>query len=80
MNIENYINNELRSRIQADGGEISFISFDNDCLKVLFQGECSKCRILDRCISWIEDDINCKFGKRVKISAERKKPFFWDFG
>lgn len=76
--MKDYINNCIRPKIQGDGGEIVFDSMDGDTVTVIMQGECSKCLILDRCIHWIEDRIECDLGKKVKINAIRKKPFFWD--
>lgn len=76
--MEKYINEIIRPKIQGDGGEILFESFDNDILTVTMKGECSKCLILDRCIHWIEERIETDFNKKVKINAIRRKPFFWD--
>lgn len=76
--MKDYINNCIRPKIQGDGGEILFDSIDGDTLTVIMKGECSKCLILDRCIRWIEDRIECDLDKKVKINAIRNKPFFWD--
>ena len=76
--MKDYINNIIRPKIQGDGGEITFHSQENDTVNVIMQGECSKCMIIDRCISWIEESIKKDLGKTVKINAIRKKPFFWD--
>lgn len=76
--MEKYINEIIRPKIQGDGGEILFESFENDVLTVVMKGECSKCLILDRCISWIEQRISVDLNKNVKVKAIRRKPFFWD--
>ena len=76
--MENYINDVIRTKIQGDGGEITFESQENDVVTVIMQGECSKCMILHRCISWIESRIEEDLGQKVRINAIRKKPFFWD--
>lgn len=76
--MENYINNIIRPKIQGDGGEITFNSISDGIVTVTMQGECSKCMILDRCISWIENRIEEDLGQKVVINAIRKKPFFWD--
>ena len=47
-------------------------------LHVRLQGECSKCAIVPRCMSWIEEEIKRDLGIDVTVFAERKKPFFWD--
>lgn len=76
--MEHYINNIIRPKIQGDGGEITFTSQNGDNVTVTMQGECSKCMILNRCISWIESRIAEDLGQKVRINAIRKKPFFWD--
>lgn len=76
--MEDYINNYIRPKIQGDGGEILFDSYKDNKLTVIMQGECSKCLILNRCIKWIEDRIECDLGVKVTVDAIRKKPFFWD--
>lgn len=73
-----FINDIIRPKIQGDGGEITFHSQDADTVTVIMQGECSKCLILDRCIAWIESEAEKEYGKKIQITAIRKKPFFWD--
>lgn len=76
--MKNYIDKIIRPKIQGDGGEVKFDSFENNQLNLVFQGECSKCLILDRCTDWIEEQIKKDLGQSVKINAIRKKPYFWD--
>lgn len=76
--MEEYINDMLRPKIQGDGGEVTFQSLEDDILTLVFQGECSKCLILNRCTAWMEQEIKKDMGKHVQIRAIRKKPFFWD--
>lgn len=76
--MEDYINTTIRPKIQGDGGEVTFQSLEEDVLTLVFQGECSKCLILDRCAAWIAQEIEKDLGKRVHVCAIRKKPFFWD--
>lgn len=76
--METYIDTIIRPKIQGDGGEVTLQSFEDGVLTLVFQGECSKCLILDRCTAWIEQEIEKDTGKRVQIRATRKKPFFWD--
>ena len=76
--MEKYIEEVIRPKIQGDGGEVEFSSFDGENLNLIFRGECSKCLILDRCVNWIEDEIKKDKQTEVKITAVRKKPFFWD--
>ncbi len=76
--MENYINNTIRPKIQGDGGEIVFGSFEDGILTVYMRGECSKCLILERCTDWIKQQIKKDFSQDVQINAIRQKPFFWD--
>lgn len=76
--MEEYIETVIRPKIQGDGGEVRFAELHEDILTLVFQGECSKCLILDRCTDWIAGQIQKELGQRVTVKAIRKKPFFWD--
>lgn len=76
--MEKYIKEIIRPKIQGDGGEVEFKALEEGKLTLVFRGECSKCLILDRCVNWIEEEIKKDKGETVKITAVRKKPFFWD--
>ena len=76
--MERYINLIIKPKLQGDGGEIDFVSYEDGILTVLLQGECSKCLIVDRCLRWIESEVMRDMGESVKVIAQKKKPFFWD--
>ncbi len=76
--MKDYINNIIKPKLQGDGGEIDFVSYENGILTVLLQGECSKCLIVDRCLTWIESEVMRDMGESVKVIAQKRKPFFWD--
>ena len=76
--MKDYIENIIKPKLQGDGGEIDFLSLEDNILTVVLQGECSKCLIVERCIAWIESEIMRDLGQSVKIKAIKKKPFFWD--
>ena len=76
--MKDYINNIIKPKLQGDGGEIDFVSYENGVLTVLLQGECSKCLIVDRCLTWIESEVMRDMGESVNVIAQKKKPFFWD--
>ena len=76
--MRDYIDRIIKPKLQGDGGEIDFISYENGVLTVLLQGECSKCLSVERCLSWIESEIMRDMGESVKVVAQKKKPFFWD--
>ncbi len=76
--MRDYINTVIKPKLQGDGGEIDFVSYENGNLTVLLQGECSKCLIVDRCLCWIESEVMRDMGESVNVIAQKKKPFFWD--
>jgi len=76
--VQEYINNTLSPLLQGDGGYIEFIEQQEDEIKVLARGECSKCGKLDLCLQWCEKKILKDKGEQIKLIAIRKKPFFWD--
>ncbi len=76
--MEKYINTIIKPKLQGDGGEIDFVSYEDGILTVLLQGECSKCLIVERCLSWIESEVMRDMGESVTVKAIKKKPFFWD--
>lgn len=76
--MKDYINTIIKPKLQGDGGEIDFVSYENGEITVLLQGECSKCLIVDRCLTWIESEVMRDMGESVKVIAQKKKPFFWD--
>lgn len=76
--MEEYLNSVIRPLLQGDGGEIEFISFDGETLSVRLRGECSFCSKTERCLDWCVEKILKDTGKSVKISAEKKRPYFRD--
>ena len=76
--MRDYIDRIIKPKLQGDGGEIDFVSYEDGNLTVLLQGECSKCLIVDRCLRWIESEVMRDMGESVKVIAQKKKPFFWD--
>lgn len=76
--MKHFVEQVLAPRIQADGGWVEFVSYENETLTLLFRGECSKCQILDRCTDWISQQVSARFSKSVTIIPLRRKPYFWD--
>lgn len=76
--MKNYINNVLSPLLQGDGGYIEYLEEKENTVTVIARGECSKCYKLDLCLKWCEDRIYKDLHKEVKLTAIRKKPFFWD--
>ena len=76
--MKDYIETIIKPKLQGDGGEIDFVSYEDGVLTVLLQGECSKCLILDRCLAWIEQRIEIDRNEKVRVIGIRKKPYFQD--
>lgn len=76
--MKDYINSVLSPLLQGDGGYIEYIEENADGIKVLARGECSKCAKLQLCLDWCEEKIEKDLHKKVKLTAVKKKPFFWD--
>ncbi len=76
--MKDYIADVIRPKIQGDGGEVRLLKQEGNEITLVFQGECSKCLILDRCVDWIKSEIKKDLGEDVKIIPIRKKPYFWD--
>ena len=76
--MKDYIADVIRPKIQGDGGEVRLLKQEGNAITLVFQGECSKCLILDRCVDWIKSEIKKDLGEDVKIIPVRKKPYFWD--
>jgi len=76
--MKDYIEKVIAPKLQGDGGWIDFISYEDGVLKVEFQGECSKCLILDRCLDWIKQQVEKDLNEKIIIEAQRKRPFFWN--
>lgn len=76
--MKDYINNTLSPLLQGDGGYIEYIEENGNEITVLARGECSKCGKLLLCLDWCEERIEKDKNRKVKLTAVRKKPFFWD--
>ena len=76
--IESYIKEVIQPKLQGDGGWVEYVSLEGNELTLLFRGECSKCLILHRCCSWIEEEIEKDLKKKVNVVSIRKKPYFHD--
>ena len=78
MIVKSYVENILQPKLQGDGGWVEFVSLEGDKLTLVFRGECSKCLILHRCVSWIEEQIRLELKINVKVDAIRRRPYFQD--
>ncbi len=78
MTVQGYVEKVLQPKLQGDGGWVEYVDLKNGELTLVFRGECSKCLILHRCVTWIEEQIKLDLNRNVKVNAVRKKPYFQD--
>ncbi len=78
-NVRTFIEDYWRPRVQADGGEIRFVSYENDELTVLLQGGCATCSVGKTCLTdFLNERFQATFGRPVRITKRFEKPYFWD--
>ena len=77
--MQDYIESVIRPLVQGDGGEIRFVSFENDVLVVKMQGECSVCGLAGGCLKeWLGAKLRAEFGREIKIVQRIARPYFAD--
>jgi Fe-S cluster biogenesis protein NfuA len=77
--MKRYIEEHWRPRIQADGGEMRFVSLEGNTVTVRMQGECSRCPIARSCLAdFLVKDLRQKFGEAVTLKQTIQRPYFWD--
>jgi Fe-S cluster biogenesis protein NfuA len=73
-----FINEFVRPRLQADGGEIVVAGIDGDELRLTLMGECAVCPAQCGVREWVTSQVQQRFGAQVKVSFSVKKRYFQD--
>ena len=61
---------EVRPQLQADGGDIEFVGFDNGIVKVKLKGSCSGCPMSTMTLQWgVENYLKKKIPEVKKVEA-----------
>lgn len=77
--IKEYIDNEIKPCVQADGGEIELKAVVGNTIHIAALNECSICPLTEGCYKdWLQQKINSEFEKNYLVKIEIKKPYFWD--
>lgn len=77
--VRNFVENVWRPRVQADGGEMRFVSVDDQTVTVRMQGECSYCPLAgSRLKSFVEKELRDEFGQTMILQQIIDKPYFAD--
>ncbi|MGL6259039.1 Fe-S cluster assembly protein NifU [Vibrio sp. WXL210] len=58
---------EVRPSIEADGGQVSLVEFDNDLLFISLEGACSGCGMAGMTAQNIEDKVSKRLGRSITV-------------
>ena len=62
---------EVRPQLQADGGDIEFVGFDNGIVKVKMKGACSGCPMSAMTLQWgVENFLKKKIPEVKKVAVQ----------
>ena len=61
---------EVRPQLQADGGDIEYVGFDNGTVKVKLKGSCSGCPMSAMTLQWgVENFLKKQIPEVKKVEA-----------
>lgn len=61
---------ELRPRLQADGGDVELLAVENGIVKVRMKGACAGCPMSTMTLQWgVENFLKEKISEIVKVEA-----------
>jgi len=61
---------EVRPQLQADGGDIEYVGFDNGIVKVKLKGSCSGCPMSTMTLQWgVENFLKKHIPEVKKVEA-----------
>ena len=61
---------EVRPQLQADGGDIEYVGFDNGDVKVKLKGSCSGCPMSTMTLQWgVENYLKKRIPEVKKVEA-----------
>ena len=58
---------EMRPRLQADGGDVTLISVTESKVEVALSGSCLGCMMTDMTIAWIQQTLMEKMGRYIQV-------------
>jgi len=76
--IRAFVENFIRPRVQADGGEVVFAGLDGNVIKLTLMGECAVCTSSCGVREWIAAQLRGRFGEYLRLTFESKKRYFQD--
>jgi Fe-S cluster biogenesis protein NfuA len=61
---------QVRPQLQADGGDIEFVAFDNGIVKVKMKGACNGCPMSTMTLQWgVENFLKKRIPEVKKVEA-----------
>lgn len=77
IRIAEIINQKLRPRTRADGGDILFEKIEDGTIYVGAYADCSVCRCCEPELSWwIQKEVKKELGLEYKVKIIRYKPYY----
>ena len=82
-----FIDEYIRPRVQADGGEIVFDAFDaagaagtanGSDLRLIAMGDCAVCPKAGHLRGWIKGEVKRRLGIDCNVSIKNKRRYFQD--
>ena len=63
---------QVRPQLQADGGDIEYVGFDNGIVKVKMKGACNGCPMSTMTLQWgVENFLKKRIPEVTKVEAVR---------
>ncbi len=74
--IVDFIENQWRPKVQADGGEIRFVSYVKNTVTIKLLGECARCNNTECFCEFLHEELKKEFGNELLLEKNIKKPYF----
>ena len=75
MELKTFINEKIRPRIQADGGEIIFESLEGKDLTLVAMGGCANCSSQGHLKGWIAGEIKAALGQNLNVKIKQRSGY-----
>ena len=76
--IKQFIDDFIRPRVQADGGELVLASAEGNVVHLVLMGECAVCAAQCGLRAWATAQLRARFGEHLQVSFSVKKRYFQD--
>ncbi len=77
LEIERFVQSELRPKVRNDGGDITFEALEGDEVRLAARADCATCSATDACLKWwIERELERFAGQPLRAVIEKRAPYF----